>query len=87
MAIRDPDKLADLVAALGEYSGRLGLGEDDQATLRSEVDALRVHMLWQPDPEALAGGLRRARAILASGADNRLARGAMQEIDALLAEA
>jgi hypothetical protein len=87
MAIRDPDKLADLVAALGEFATRLGLGEDDQAALRGEVDALRVHMLWQPDSEALAAGLRKARAILASAPDSPLARGVMEEIDALLAEA
>jgi hypothetical protein len=84
MGAGNSDRLADLLAALGEFAGRLGLQEADEAAIRREVDALRVHVLWRPDAGSLEAGLRRIRGILASAGDNRLARGAMAEIDSLL---
>ena len=86
MGVEHSDKLADVVAALGELSGRLGLEETQQAALRREVDALRVHMLWQPGPEHLESALRNVRGIVASAAGSRLAEALLQEIDSLLKE-
>ncbi len=86
MGVEHSDKLADVVAARGEFSGRLGLEETPQAALRTEVDALRVHMLPHPDPEHLESALRNVRCIVASAAGNRLAEALLQEIDSMLKE-
>ena len=79
MGLKHTDRLADVVAALG-------LAPGDQAALQAELDMLRTQMLWQPDPAVLAACLRRVRGLLAPARDNRLARGAVEEIDAILGE-
>jgi hypothetical protein len=86
MGVEHSGKLADAVAALGELSGRLGLEETRQAALPREVDALRVHMLWQAGGEHLESALRDVRGIVASAAGNRLAEAMLQEIDSILKE-
>jgi|GEM_PF-2700622 len=80
------DRLADLLAALRELSGQLGLPGDREGELLAEVDALRAGSLWQaPAAEETANRLAAMRSILQSAGDNRLAAGAIAEIDAILA--
>ena len=87
MANADPDKLADLVAALIEFIDRLGLAASDKAALRAELDAIRAETLYRPGvSDDVAARLRRARDILGAGGDNRLAQGAISEIGDLLGE-
>jgi hypothetical protein len=84
MGVQGSDRLADVIAAVGEFSGRLGLEETQQAALQSEVDALRAHMLWRADPEGMEAALRRVRDLVSSAAESRLARGLLEEIDSIL---
>jgi len=84
MSEKNSDRLADVIAALGEFGGRLGLAEGQEALLQSQLDAIRIHMLWRPDEQALASALRTIRQIVQSAPDSPLAEGALQELDALL---
>lgn len=87
MDTSDSDRLADVVAALGEFAGRLDLDADARAALQAELDAMRMQMLYRPGVRTIAESLRALRAILAGAGDNRLARAAAEEIDDLLAGA
>ena len=79
------EKLPDVIGALEEFAGRLGLAAEADAELASEARALKGRLLGMPpDWDAMAPGLRRAREIIEGAPPSTLANAFVTEITRLL---
>lgn len=80
-------KLPDVIGALEEFAGRLGLAPQAQAELASQARAMKARLLGMPpDWDAMAPDLRRARQIIRGAPPSALANAFVKEITRLLGD-
>ena len=81
----DFQKLPELIGAMEEFVGRLGLDEPAADRLLAHVRTIKSQMfLPSSDPQVVGGSLRAIRAILDAAGEGQLPSAFRKEIDSIL---